>query len=186
MCSEGTMQLDVLQLMAEKQVSVSSIQGGEFSARGLAAMAKSVDPKIELARRLREGKTADAKEVQQMFSAISKSSSQLFDGCKPNLLISDITDFDCLGIVKDEVIQTINNVNTKIKTEKVISINTDWPAMNVFDMFGGNKDTNTNDDIDSNVSKDANKKVKRKKNKKRCKEETPIKWDSLFDLLGGI
>jgi hypothetical protein len=186
MCSEGTMQLDVLQLMAEKQVSVSSIQGGEFSARGLAAMAKSVDPKIELARRLREGKTADAKEVQQMFSAFSKSSSQLFDGCKPNLLISDITDFDCLGIVKDEVIQTINNVNTKIKTEKVISINTDWPAMNVFDMFGGNKDTNTNDDIDSNVSKDANKKVKRKKNKKRCKEETPIKWDSLFDLLGGI
>ena len=82
-----------------------------------------------------------------------------------NLLISDITDFDCLGIVKDEVIQTINNVNTKIKTEKVISINTDWPAMNVFDMFGGNKDTNTNDDIDSNVSKDANKKVKRKNGK---------------------
>ena len=46
------MQLEVLSLMAEKQVSVSAIQGGEFSSRGLSAMAKGIDPKILLYQKM--------------------------------------------------------------------------------------------------------------------------------------
>lgn len=184
LCSKDTMQLDVLQLMAEKQVSVSSIQGGEFSARGLAAMAKSVDPKIELARRLREGKTADANEVQQMFSAISRSGSTLFEGCKPNMLISDVTDCDCLGIVKDEDIERINSFrkNIKVKTESVMGINSEWPSINLFDMFG----VNENAGMDEKVSSDTKNKVSRKKTKKKCQEGKPTNWNSLFDILGGM
>ena len=86
MCSDGTMQLDVLQLMAEKQVSVSAIQGGEFSARGLASMAKGVDPKNELAERLKNGKKANIDEVQNMFKAISLSASNKFSKSIKNCL----------------------------------------------------------------------------------------------------
>ncbi|MCR5837017.1 MAG: hypothetical protein K6G88_10970 [Lachnospiraceae bacterium] len=87
---EGTMQLECLQMMAEKQVAVSAIQGGEFSSRGLSSMAKGVDPKIELAKRMLAGEHSDVDDVKEMFKNISLSGSRSWD-CKQNLLISDIT-----------------------------------------------------------------------------------------------
>ena len=125
MCSDGTMQLDVLQLMAEKQVSVSAIQGGEFSARGLASMAKGVDPKIELARRLKNGKKANIDEVQNMFKAISLSASNKFSKSIKNLLISDVTSKSCIyGIVNKQntitmdFIEKFNNFSVIEKKEE--------------------------------------------------------------------
>lgn len=84
--SEDTMQLDVLSLMAEKQIAVSAIQGGEFSSRGLASMAKGIDPKIELARRLREGQHASVEEVEKMFKTITISGKKEWNGIKNNLI----------------------------------------------------------------------------------------------------
>ncbi len=95
--SQNTMQLEVLSLMAEKQVAVSAIQGGEFSSRGLSAMAKGIDPKIELARRLKNGEVSNPEEIQKMFQCISMHSSKLKNS-KKNLLINDITDEKCFFV----------------------------------------------------------------------------------------
>lgn len=103
--SKGTMQLEVLSLMAEKQVAVSAIQGGEFSSRGLASMAKGVDPKIELARRMQEGEYSSVDDVENMFKAITRSGNRDWKGVK-NYLISDV-----LG--EDAKIKTVVKKNQK-------------------------------------------------------------------------
>ena len=47
--SENTIQIDALEMVANKQVATSAIQG-HFSSEGLCAMAQGVDPRIKLAQ----------------------------------------------------------------------------------------------------------------------------------------
>lgn len=115
--SENTMQLEVLSLMAEKQVSVSAIQGGEFSSRGLSAMAKGIDPKIELAKRLKSGEYSDVQEVQKMFTAISMAGVARFQNSKENLLLNDITDDKCYFERQKNHVQTFESMFNNIQIE---------------------------------------------------------------------
>lgn len=118
--SENTMQLEVLSLMAEKQVSVSAIQGGEFSSRGLSAMAKGIDPKIELAKRLKNGEVSDVEEIQKMFKAISMTGVARFENSRENLLIEDITDKRCYfkrDKVSVQTFETMFDFNDDIHAE---------------------------------------------------------------------
>ena len=62
----GSAQLTALQIMGEKIVAVSAIQG-KFSAGGLAAMAKGVDARLKLAESLKAGKCATSEEVKALF-----------------------------------------------------------------------------------------------------------------------
>lgn len=110
MVARNSMQVEILELMAAKQVAVAAIQGGEFSSRGLASMARGVDPKIELARRLKENIHSDTKEIQQMLKSIGEGSSQTWN-CSENLLISDILGEINETVEKTEVlIKTVQNI----------------------------------------------------------------------------
>ena len=68
----NTLQASALQIMGEKQVAASAVQG-KFSADGLAAMANGVDPRVKLAQMLAEGDTSDRKSLENMFDALSSS-----------------------------------------------------------------------------------------------------------------
>ena len=74
--SEGTVQMDVLQIMAEKQVATQAIQG-KFSEAGLAAMSKSVDVKVQLAQSLAGKTKIDAKALADMFDCSNRANAEM-------------------------------------------------------------------------------------------------------------
>ena len=69
---EDTLQAAALEVMAEKQVAASAIQG-KFSAEGLSALAKGVDPRLKLAKMLSDGDMSDRKSLENMFDALNQS-----------------------------------------------------------------------------------------------------------------
>jgi len=70
MAYENTLQTAALSIMANKQVAAAAIQG-KFSAEGLAAMAKGVDARILLAKKLSEDDNSSAEELCSMFDVLS-------------------------------------------------------------------------------------------------------------------
>ncbi len=75
MAYEGTLQHAAVQIMAEKQVAASAIQG-KFSADGLAAMAKGVDPRLKLAQMLANGDSGvDRESLENMFDVMNQASN---------------------------------------------------------------------------------------------------------------
>ena len=95
---EGTIQMDVLKILAEKQIATAAIQG-KFSADGLAAMAKSVDPRVRLAQSLCEADTVNGNDLQDMYNSVNEINSEISDMEKsllkeyvPMKLFSEIVD----------------------------------------------------------------------------------------------
>lgn len=74
MAYEGTLQLAALDIMAQKQVATSAIQG-KFSAEGLASLAKGVDARVKLAQALANGDTSDRKSIENMFDVLAKNNA---------------------------------------------------------------------------------------------------------------
>lgn len=74
LCYEGTLQQVAVQLMAEKQVATSAIQG-KFSAEGLASMANGVDPRVKLAQALADGDTGDRASIENMFDVLNQNNN---------------------------------------------------------------------------------------------------------------
>jgi hypothetical protein len=73
--TDNTLQMAAVQVMAEKQVAASAIQG-KFSADGLAAMANGVDPRIKLAQMLAENDNGDGREsIENMFDVMNASNA---------------------------------------------------------------------------------------------------------------
>lgn len=72
---EGTLQAAAIEIMAEKEVAASAIQG-KFSAEGLAAMAQGVDPRLKLAEKLSKGDNSDRKSLENMFDAINQANNE--------------------------------------------------------------------------------------------------------------
>ena len=67
----GTLQTAALEIMAAKQVATSAIQG-KFSSEGLAAMAKGVDTRTQLAAALSKGDMSDDRDsLENMFDALN-------------------------------------------------------------------------------------------------------------------
>lgn len=70
LASQNTIQVEVIRLIAEKQVATSAIQGGGFSSEGLSAMANGVDPRIRLANAV-AGECEDTEDsIQSMFDVL--------------------------------------------------------------------------------------------------------------------
>lgn len=67
---ENTLQTAALEIMAAKQVATSAIQG-KFSSEGLAAMAKGVDTRTQLASALAQNDMSDRKTLENMFDALN-------------------------------------------------------------------------------------------------------------------
>lgn len=70
LASLNTIQVEVIKMIAEKQVATSAIQGGGFSSEGLSAMANGVDPRIRLATAV-AGECQDTEgSIQSMFDVL--------------------------------------------------------------------------------------------------------------------
>lgn len=67
----GTVQQAVIQLIAEKQVATSAIQG-KFSTEGLSAMAQGVDVKVRLAQAMSELDSSTGNGLQEMFDVLQQ------------------------------------------------------------------------------------------------------------------
>ena len=81
LCTEGTLQMAAVQIMAEKQVAASAIQG-KFSADGLAAMANGVDPRLKLAQMLAESDMSDRKSLENMFDVMNAGQNDVSDDAR--------------------------------------------------------------------------------------------------------
>lgn len=97
-----TIQMEVLQILAEKQTATTAIQG-KFSAEGLAAMSKQVDPRIRLAKALCDADTTNVNELQNMFDAVNQVNAassdfekEILKDYKPMKLFDEI-----IGIVNE-------------------------------------------------------------------------------------
>ena len=72
-----TIQMDVLQVLAEKQTATAAIQG-KFSAEGLAKMAQQVDARVKLAQSLADQTTeVDENALVNMFDAINNTNNEM-------------------------------------------------------------------------------------------------------------
>ncbi len=69
--SENTIQIDALEMVANKQVATSAIQG-HFSSEGLCAMAQGVDPRIKLAQAASEKSPEQMRGLKSMFDVLNQ------------------------------------------------------------------------------------------------------------------
>lgn len=92
MALANTIQATVIQLIAEKQVATSAIQG-KFSTEGLAAMAQGVDMKVKLAQALAEQDFDRGNNLQEMFDILAQTEQKddpAFDEYEPMKIVSEI------------------------------------------------------------------------------------------------
>lgn len=68
--SEGTIQLDAIELFASKVVATSAIQG-QFSAEGVATMAKGIDARVRLAQAVADKSDKKRQGLKKLIDAIN-------------------------------------------------------------------------------------------------------------------
>lgn len=71
---ERSLQATALQVMAEKQVAVSAIQG-KFSSEGLSSMAKGINAQEKLMAALLEGDMSDATKLNSLFDKVNEANT---------------------------------------------------------------------------------------------------------------
>ncbi len=137
MAYENTLQAAAVQIMAEKQVAASAIQG-KFSADGLAAMANGVDPRVKLAQMLAENDTSDRESLESMFDVMNASnndnSDDRYDSYQPpqtfyELMEGAVVEDDvvpkekpALGGIFDEIMKISANVSKSSDDETSVEI----------------------------------------------------------------
>lgn len=91
MAYKGTIQTEVIRLIAEKQVATSAIQG-KFSAEGLSAMAQGVDVKVRLAQAMAREDTVSGGGLQAMFDVLSQDTTdaQAYANYTPMKLFAEL------------------------------------------------------------------------------------------------
>lgn len=77
--SRGTLQLNIIQLMALKKNSVSVLQGGGFNSEGLSSMAEGVNAELALAKALYEGIGDIEEEVVNLYAKSDEESDEQYD-----------------------------------------------------------------------------------------------------------
>ncbi len=73
--SQGTVQVDAVQLVATKEVATSSIQG-QFSSEGLSTMARGVDPRVVLAQSVAEKSEKKEQGLRKMMDVLNQRNNQ--------------------------------------------------------------------------------------------------------------
>ncbi len=116
MATEGTLQQAAVQIMAEKQVAASAIQG-KFSVDGLVSMAKGIDPRLKMAQMLANGDNgADRQSLENMFdvmNASNNSSDDKYADYVPPKTFYEVMDGAEMYVEKS---QTVTPLITEIKT----------------------------------------------------------------------
>lgn len=179
----GTLQAVAVQLMAEKQMATSAIQG-KLSAEGLASMANGVDARVKMAQALAEGDNGDIEDISTMFDVLNRQNNEESE----RLEITSKTFFEVTGQnrveqaeQKDEQLDLFSAI-TESSTEgpkeevkkptKVIEISSVGSQLDLFSMLFGEPE------VKEEVKKSTSKKPKAKK------VEVATGQQSLFDMLG--
>lgn len=92
MAYAGTVQQAVIQLIAEKQVATSAIQG-KFSTEGLSAMAQGVDVKVKLAQAMSEMDSISGNGLQDMFDVLNQENGadeNIYSDYRPMLTFKEL------------------------------------------------------------------------------------------------
>lgn len=91
MAYAGTIQQQVISLIAEKQSATSAIQG-KFSTEGLSAMANGTDVRMQLAQALSRNDTTSGTDLQGMFDVLSsqEDTDTAFESYKPMQLFHEL------------------------------------------------------------------------------------------------
>lgn len=125
----NTIQTEVLQILAEKQTATSAVQG-KFSAEGLAAMAKQVDPRVRLAKSLCESDTVNVNELQNMFDAVNSINAEssemeqtLLSNYVPMKLFSELV--EGVAEVAETKVDVITTTSTNSNFAKFLEMVTD-------------------------------------------------------------
>jgi len=182
---EDTLQAAALEIMAEKQVAASAIQG-KFSAEGLSALAKGVDPRLKLAQMLSSGDMSNRKSLENMFDALNNNADGDVDESQYGEYERPQTYYELMGIDEASAYELIEQIEldevttvTKPKKSKTKSrtttktTETQFIGGSMFELMGDVPDVFIFND--SLVVEDKNKS---KKKEKKCEGQI-----SLFDLL---
>lgn len=98
---ENTLQAAAVEIMAEKQVAASAIQG-KFSAEGLTAMAKGVDSRLRLAQKMASSDNSNRSTLSNMFDAINASNNSTDDENRYKGFKEASTYYEIIGISPSE------------------------------------------------------------------------------------
>lgn len=121
MATEGTVQQAAVQIMAEKQVAASAIQG-KFSVDGLASMAKGVDPRLKLAQMLaNEDDGMDRQSLANMFDVMNQANASGDDESRygdyvPPKTFYEVMDGEKAAFEEDKPV-VVTTVKTVVNTE---------------------------------------------------------------------
>lgn len=90
----NTLQQTAIEIMAQKQVAASAIQG-KFSTEGLSAMASGVDARVKMAEALsKEDNYADRQSIENMFDVLNKD-NDVIDNSEP--YVKPLTYYELVG-----------------------------------------------------------------------------------------
>jgi hypothetical protein len=184
------------QIMAEKQVAASAIQG-KFSVDGLASMAKGVDPRVKLATMLSENDMGEGrKSLENMFDVMNKSNEDSSDDAYSDYVEAKtfyeimegedayfekaeglVKASDSKPVVKKAPVKTIVPVNTEHVEVDLFA--TQGSIFDMFSMFDDVKETK--EEPKAEVKKAVAKEItKTPKKEKKIQQVTQI---SLFDMF---
>lgn len=101
--SEGTIQPDVIEIIANKEAATGAIQG-QFTSEGLTAMARGIDPRITLAQSVSEQSESKKRGLQQMMDVINTRNNLGKEGKKYDgaLIFSELTGLE-KAVRKDDL-----------------------------------------------------------------------------------
>lgn len=119
LCTEGTLQMTALELMATKQCAASSIQG-KFSTEGLSTLAKGIDEKVVLARRLAENDMTSRESLESMFDVLNQrvgEEDEAYSNYAPPKTYYEIMGDDIKMIFDEDNMKTIESKPKKVVTK---------------------------------------------------------------------
>lgn len=172
---KGTMQMDAIELFAEKKAAVSAIQG-KFTSEGIAAMAKGVDERMRLMEALsNEVGAINVENIENMFEVLNSSSTD------ENVDSELLKEYNSALRLEDIVVEENEKISNLIT---MFSFNTgeDDKDSNIVDSVVTKEETIEENIETTALSKAASKKQVVSKNKKK---KTSDVWDvfKVIDLL---
>ena len=194
---ENTLQVATMELMAEKQASVSAIQG-KFSSGALAAMAKGVDARVKLAAALKEGTVATASAVTEMFQRRSIAGKSKYAGFEQAPDFYELTGFreerentmeDILAWSWSGPEESTGPEATEEGEPEVLSIEPGTDTVAEKDpepLLGGLIDMSVV--FEEMYAKQSTKKSPEKRKKSNChtSKNPEVDWEELSWLIGGM
>lgn len=160
--TEDTLQMAAVQIMAEKQVAASAIQG-KFSADGLAAMASGVDPRIKLAQMLSSHDTgADRDSLENMFDVMNRSNNTEDDESRYGSYAPPKTYWEIMDGYLDTKPKKATVVVEATKPVEKPVVRMESQQMSLFDMFDIGPVVVNRELLEAEQAKTATKKSRKK------------------------